>query len=113
MMRRAGGPPANKKLNQRQEFLVFVKILFGVLKAHQDTERLVRAKAVIAECTHRNRSGDAAFSNLQCSVESRLRQTVGEAYWSQAQDRVVRSKRLMARGVIRQQQQQEGVVAAV
>jgi len=101
-------PSTVKKLNQRQEFFVLVKVLFGVLKANRDTDRLVRAKAIIAECTHRNRTGDAAFSNLQGSVESRLRQTVGEVYWSQAKDRMDRSKR-QARGAIRQQKQ--GVVA--
>jgi len=101
----SGFPTKKKGLNQRQEFFVLVKILLKVLKDNQDMDRLVRAKAIIAECTHRNRNGDSAFSNLQGSVESRLRRTVGEVYWSQAKDRITRARRV--RGI------RHGVVAAV
>lgn len=97
---------AKRKLNQRQEFFVLVKILLKVLKDNQDMDRLVRAKAIIAECTHRNRTGDTAFTNLQGSVESRLRRTVGEVYWTQAKDRITRARRV--RGI-----PTTGVVAAV
>ena len=82
-----------KELNQRQEFFVLVKLLFRVLKDNQDMDRLVHVKAIIAECTHRNRSGDMAFSNLRVSVESRLRRTVGEVYWSQAKELTERVRR--------------------
>ena len=94
-----------KGLNQRQEFFVLVKFLLKVLKDNEDMDRLVRAKAIIAECTHRNRNGDTAFSDLQASVQSRLRRTVGEVYWSQAKDLTDRARR--STGI------RQGVVAAV
>ena len=100
------GPRSIKKgFNQRQEFFLLVKFLLKVLKDNDDMDRLVRAKAIIAECTLRNRNGDSAFLDLQASVQSRLRRTVGEVYWSQAKDLIDRVRRSM--GVV------QGVVAAV
>jgi len=111
-MSRAAPVPLQKKgMNQRQEFFVLVKLLLKVLKDNQDTDRLVRAKSIIAECTHRNRNGDTAFANLQVSVELRLRRTVGEVYWSQAKDKVDRVRR--RQGMIARARQAQGVVAAV
>jgi hypothetical protein len=101
---RVGSRSVKKGLNQRQEFFVLVKFLLKALKDNEDMDRLVRAKAIIAECTHRNRNGDSAFSDLQASVQSRLRRTVGEVYWSQAMDMTDRVRR--SKGI------HQGVVAA-
>lgn len=102
---RVGPRSVKNRLNQRQEFFVLVKFLLKVLKDNEDMDRLVRAKAIIAECTHRNRNGDSAFTDLQASVQSRLRRTVGEVYWSQAKDLTDRVRR--STGI------SQGVVAAV
>lgn len=72
--------PVRKKKNLRQEFFILVKHLLNVLKEYQDMDRLFRAKSIIVECTQRNRSGEAGFSDLQRSIESRLRRTIGEVY---------------------------------
>ena len=79
-----------QKLSERHEFLLCIKMLFHILKKNKanDRLRLLRAKAVIAECTHRNRIGDESYFNLQRAVEARLRRTVGEDYWTEAKDRV-------------------------
>jgi hypothetical protein len=73
-------------LNEREELLIFVKILFRCLKEGNEEYRLVQAKAILAECTLRNRVGDADYKHLKCAVESRLRQFVGELYWARAKN---------------------------
>lgn len=76
----------SRHLNEREELLAFVKILFRFLKTDQDESRLHQAKAIVSECTRRNRSGDADFVHLKRAVESRLRRTVGELYWVRAKE---------------------------
>ena len=45
----------------------------------------VRAKAIIAECTERNRRGIPEYTPLMSAVERRLKQSIGEIHWSRAQ----------------------------
>lgn len=75
-----------RNLNERQELLIFVKVLFRFLKTGDDEFRLMQAKTVLAECTLRNRVGDADYKYLKHAVESRLRCIVGELYWARAKD---------------------------
>ena len=42
------------------------------------------AKAVVAECTRRNRMGDTDYMPLQAAVERRLRRSLGEVHWARA-----------------------------
>jgi hypothetical protein len=48
----------------------------------------MRVKAIVAECTVRNRRRDPDYLNLPQVVEARLRGIVGELYWTQAKDSV-------------------------
>lgn len=73
-----------RPLTERERFVVFVKILFKSLE-HSDPRLRPRAKAVVTECTRRNRLGDANYMPLQPAVEIRLRRTVGEVHWERAQ----------------------------
>jgi hypothetical protein len=75
-----------RKMNERQEFVAFIKVLFQYLKDNQDFKRLSQAKAIVAECTQRNRIGVAGYTELKQSTERRLRPVIGEVYWSQAKD---------------------------
>lgn len=75
-----------RTLNKRQEFLIFIKILFLLFTEGNDDMRRMRAKRIIAKCTRRNRLGHPEYANLQHAVESRLHYMLGEAYWMQAKD---------------------------
>lgn len=43
-----------------------------------------RAKAVITECTRKNRLGDLDYMPLQDAVERELKGSIGEMYWARA-----------------------------
>jgi hypothetical protein len=77
---------ASRMLNEREELLMFIKILFRFLKENRDEYRLLQAKAIVAECTRRNRVGDGEFMHLKRAVEPRLRRIVGELYWARTRD---------------------------
>jgi hypothetical protein len=76
-----------RSFNEREEFYMFIKIMFLFLERHENDNRLrQRAKAVVADCTRRNRMGEAGFTPLTEAVERRLRPTVGERYWTRSKD---------------------------
>jgi hypothetical protein len=77
--------PAPRVLGSRDSFLIFIKILFKCIERSSNTGRLrQRAKAIVSECTRRNRVGDSNYSTLQVAVENRLKNIVGEMFWNQA-----------------------------
>lgn len=47
-----------------------------------------RARAQIKECYERHSSGDPNFQDLILSMKKRLRSTVGDRYWKEAQERL-------------------------
>ena len=67
--------------SQREQFLVFIKILFKCLDQANEPEVRNKAKRIVAECTRRNRLGDPGYAPLMAAVEKRLRTFVGEALW--------------------------------
>ena len=67
--------------SQREQFLIFIKILFKCLDQAGEPEVRDKAKKIVAECTRKNRLGDPAFAPLMGAVEKRLRGFVGEALW--------------------------------
>ncbi|EEC45629.1 predicted protein [Phaeodactylum tricornutum CCAP 1055/1] len=91
--------PIRRMLSDREQFLIFVKILFKCLERADDKNLRQRAKTVVSECTRRNRLGDSQYTPLQEAVERRLKRIVGELYWCQAQvytNRYCRQKGLVA-----------------
>jgi hypothetical protein len=70
--------------SDRQLCFLFVKILLKYTERTDDHTLRSRAKAVVAECTHRNRLGDTAYMPLQEAVERRLRRSLGEVHWARA-----------------------------
>lgn len=111
----------------RQEFLVFVKVLFKYLEKMQLSLLKRHCKAVVADCTRRNRreqdSSDAAATtttttatitatfSLSCEIKVRLRHAVGEIHWARVQRcyEMLCAKRLSSQvaSVLQQQQQQQ------
>lgn len=76
----------SSKNNERQPFLIFVKVVFRYLKRmNASSTLLARVKSVVAECTLRNRQGDVDYTPLQPAVERRLRQSLGEIHWARAE----------------------------
>jgi hypothetical protein len=70
-------------LQQKKRFLLFIKILFKHLdKSCPDIVPI--SKAIVADCTHRNRLGDPQYAVLMDSIERRLRGYVGEVHWRRA-----------------------------
>lgn len=74
-------------VNDRQAFLIFIKILFRIIALNEDNELLRRkARAIVFECTYQNRLLHEHYRDLQHAVASRLRLLVGETYWIQSRD---------------------------
>jgi len=75
-----------RPLSDRERLFVMVKILLKFIELSGDDdeqERLGRrVKAVIRECTRRNRMGDSNFTPLRDAVERQIRRAVGDAYWT-------------------------------
>ena len=71
---------------QKRQFLVFIKILFKILDQNHDVtvEKREAARAIVADCTRRNRLGDPAFIPLMAAVDARLRRHLGEQHWRKA-----------------------------
>lgn len=72
-------------LSKQKSFLLFIKVLLKCLDTTGNHVLKDRTKAIVGECTRRNRMGDPAFMPLQDAVEARLRVVVGEDYWTRAQ----------------------------
>uniref|UniRef100_A0A7S3P5H5 Uncharacterized protein n=1 Tax=Amphora coffeiformis TaxID=265554 RepID=A0A7S3P5H5_9STRA len=81
---RPGGRFVGRGLTERQQFLIFVKILLKYVERTNNPQLQRTAKAVVAECTRRNRMGDAEYMPLQAAVERHLRVSLGEVHWSRA-----------------------------
>jgi hypothetical protein len=81
---RARPAVANRMLGERELFLIFIKILFKCIERSSNGRLRLRAKAIVTECTRRNRMGDSNFSPLQGAVEIRLKEIVGDMFWNQA-----------------------------
>jgi hypothetical protein len=71
-------------LNEREVFLIFIKVLFKCMERYDDMQLRQRAKAIVLECTKRNRYGDPTFSSLQDVVERCLKNIVGDTCWNKA-----------------------------
>lgn len=71
--------------SKTKQFLLFIKILLKCLDATSNNILKERAKAIVGECTKRNRLGDPNYQPLQQAVEQRLRPVVGEQWWTRAQ----------------------------
>jgi hypothetical protein len=78
----------HQQLSERQEFLLFIKMLLHYLQVSGNPRLKMRVKAIVAECTSRNRRREPDYVNLPQVVEARLRGIVGELYWTQAKDSV-------------------------
>lgn len=66
---------------ERENFLLFIKILFKVLE--EDNDALVRSRAqrIVMDCRRRNQQGDPNYTPLMDGIERHLRVFVGEAKW--------------------------------
>jgi hypothetical protein len=83
-MRARSAGAVHRVLGERELFLIFIKILFKCIERSSNGRLRQRAKAIVTECTRRNRMGDSNFSPLQDAVETRLKDIVGDMYWNQA-----------------------------
>mmetsp|Transcript_30143 Transcript_30143/g.56547 ORF Transcript_30143/g.56547 Transcript_30143/m.56547 type:complete len:300 (-) Transcript_30143:916-1815(-) len=69
---------------ERENFLLFVKILFKILDQANEQHTATRAKRIVLECRRRSQQGDPNFHPLMGALESRLRRFVGESTWRKA-----------------------------
>ena len=71
-------------IEERQNFLMFIKILFKILKETQTPTVHNKAQRVVVECKRRNRQQDPNFIPLIEALQRRLRILVGEIIWRKA-----------------------------
>mmetsp|Transcript_3683 Transcript_3683/g.5610 ORF Transcript_3683/g.5610 Transcript_3683/m.5610 type:complete len:241 (-) Transcript_3683:132-854(-) len=69
---------------RKQQFLMFTKVLVKYLE-QKDQSMHARAKEVIRDCAKKNKEGNPAYSCLSASMQSHLKQLVGEIYWKKAE----------------------------
>ena len=73
---------AESQRAQRMKFLLFIKILFKRLDESGDTSLRTRAKYLLAHIINeRSKIGDPKYNPLLDSLETQLRELVGEAHW--------------------------------
>lgn len=72
-------PPKSVTRIERENFLIFIKILFKVLDEVPPIK--ARAQRVVMECRRRSQQGDPNFVPLMDGVERHLRGLVGETRW--------------------------------
>jgi hypothetical protein len=84
--------------NERERFFLFIKVVLKFLgETDQPTgdgdrrRRLERTKALIRDCTLRNRRGDPDYHPLVGAIERRLRPVLGDRCWTRAETFVERS----------------------
>ena len=69
---------------EKKTFLLFVKILFKLLKEQQGDEFTNRAKRVVMECRRHNQQNHPGFIPLMEALERHLRLLVGDKIWARA-----------------------------
>ena len=83
-------PPAapsassNPVVVERENFLVFIKILFKILEEAHEPQTKARAQRIVVECRRRSRSGDPNYNPMMDVLEKHLRGFVGETKWRKA-----------------------------
>lgn len=81
---RHGDSTVSAEALEKKTFLLFVKILFKLLKEHQGDEFTNKAKHVVMECRKRNQQNHPAFVPLMEALERHLKRLVGEKIWARA-----------------------------
>lgn len=69
---------------ERENFLIFIKILFRILDDANEPHTTQMAKRIVLECRRKNQQGDPNYHPLMDAVERRLRRFIGEARWRRA-----------------------------
>ena len=70
--------------HRKERFLMFTRVLMKYLE-QKDPPMHTQAKAVIRECAERNKKKEAGYESVTASMQTRLKEMVGEAYWSRAE----------------------------
>ena len=80
----SGNPVKSLATQERENFLLFVKILFKILEEAREPETRARAQRIVLECRRRSQLGDPNFIPLMEATQQRLRLFVGENKWQRA-----------------------------
>ena len=84
----SSAPPnssASEQKSRKEQFLMFTRVLMKYLE-QKDQKMHSRAKEVIRDCAKKNKEGNPAFSSLSASMQSHLKQLVGQIYWKKAEE---------------------------
>jgi hypothetical protein len=73
---------SRRPLSETEKLVMLVKIVLKCLDKSGDPTLKIKVKAIVADCTSRNRMGDPAYTPLRDACKIRLRRTVGELHWS-------------------------------
>jgi hypothetical protein len=77
-------PYRSPVVQERENFLLFLKILFKLLEEAQEPEVKSKAQRIVMDCKRRNQQGDPNFTPLMDALERLLRGVVGEQKWRRA-----------------------------
>jgi hypothetical protein len=77
-------PYRSPVVQERENFLLFIKILFKILEDAQEPELKFKAQRIVMDCRRKSQQGDPNFSPLMDALERRLRVFVGEQKWRRA-----------------------------
>jgi hypothetical protein len=69
---------------RKERFLMFTRVLMKYLE-QKDPGMHARAKAVIRECADKNKNKERGYESVTASMQKRLKDMVGEAYWTRAE----------------------------
>jgi hypothetical protein len=69
---------------QKEKFLMFARVLMKYLE-QKDPAMHLQAKAIIKDCSERNKRREKGYESVTTSMRLRLHQVVGEAYWKRAE----------------------------
>ncbi len=71
--------------SRKERFLMFTRVLMKYLE-QKDRDMHAKAKEVIRQCAKKNKEGDPNYVSLSASMQSHLKNLVGDIYWKKAEE---------------------------
>eukprot|EP00538_Stauroneis_constricta_P011602 CAMPEP_0119573532 /NCGR_PEP_ID=MMETSP1352-20130426/45168_1 /TAXON_ID=265584 /ORGANISM="Stauroneis constricta, Strain CCMP1120" /LENGTH=348 /DNA_ID=CAMNT_0007623223 /DNA_START=1681 /DNA_END=2727 /DNA_ORIENTATION=- len=78
------GFPQTPAIREKEQFLVFIKILFKILDQSRQSDRRRQAQRMILDCRRQNQRGNPDYVPLVDAIVPRLRPIIGEPHWRKA-----------------------------
>lgn len=73
-----------QKRKNKEDFIMFVRVLMKYIE-QKDPQVHAQARHVIRDCTDKSRKKEPGYKSIAECMETRLRATVGDQYWTRAE----------------------------